>query len=262
MLKKSFFNRQTTAVTALFTAESVQEIIAKARTAEFEGADGIAVELCYLDPEQRTVENFRRIMSEVSLPFMFICYRNDQWLGADDEARQVYLLNAAEAGAEVIDVMGDLYDPSPFELTRNPEAVAKQKELIEKIHARGAKALISSHLHNDPAQSTEAVLDILKTQQAHGADIAKIVTAINTEADLLEAIKTTMTLNREMNIPFIHLGCGKFSRIHRFMAAKLGVGVTFGVPYFDPSSTYAQPTVRAFKTVMNNIPWDINSVTD
>ncbi len=259
MLKKSFFNRQETAVTALFTGESVQEIICKARAAEFDGADGIAVELCYLAPELRTLDNFRKIMSEVRLPFMFICYRNDRWLGCDDGARQEYLLLAAEAGAEVIDVMGDLYDPSPFELTRNPDAVAKQKRLIEEIHSRGARALISSHLHNDPAQSTEAVLDMLKTQQSHGADITKIVTAINTGDDLLEAIKTTMTLNREMEIPFIHLGCGKFSRIHRFMAAKMGAGITFGVPYYDPASTYAQPTVRAFKEVMKNIPWDINN---
>ncbi len=260
MFKKSFFNRQSTAITALFTGETIQEIISKARTAEFDGADGIAVELCFLPPELRTVENFRHIMEEVRLPFMFVCYRNDQWLGGDDDARQECLLRAAEAGAEVIDVMGDLYAPSPFELTRNPEAVAKQQRLIEEIHARGAKALISSHLHNDPPQSTAAVLEILKTQQSHGADIAKIVTAINTEEDLLEAIKTTMTLNREMEIPFIHLGCGKFSRIHRFMATKLGVGITFGVPYYAPTSTYAQPTIKAFKNVIDNIPWDINNL--
>ncbi len=262
MLKKSFFNRQSTAVTALFTAESIQEIIAKARSAEFDGADGIAVELCYLAPELRTVDNFRRIMTEVRLPFMFICYRNDRWFGTDDAARQECLLHAAEAGAEVIDVMGDLYDPSPFELTVNPEAVAKQKALIAEIHARGAKALISSHLHNDPAQTAQQVLEILQTQHSHGADIAKIVTAVNTEEELLEAVRTTMILNREMEIPFIHLCGGKFSRIHRFLATKLGAAITFGVPGYDPVSTYAQPTVRAFKTVMDAIPWDLNSIAD
>ncbi len=257
MLKKSFFNRQNTAITALFAGETVSEIINKARTAEFNGADGIAVEICYLDPEERTVDNFRRIMNEVKLPFMFICYRNDRWLKDDDEARQEYLLRAAEAGAEVIDVMGDLYDPAPFELTMNPEAIAKQKALIAEIHARGAKALMSSHMTND-ARTAEQVLAHLKEQQSRGADIAKIVTGVNTEEEFLEAIKTTMLLNREMDIPFIHLGSGKFNRIHRFMATKLGAAITFGVPYYDPTAGYHQAPVNVFKSVRDNICWDIS----
>ncbi len=258
MQKKSFFNRQSTAVTALFTAESIPEIIAKARSAEFDGADGIAVELCNLAPELRTVDNFRQVMDAVRLPFMFICYRNDRWFGTDDAARQKFLLRAAEAGAEVIDVMGDLYDPSPLELTENQEAIAKQKALIGEIHARGAKALMSSHMYNAPARTEEQVVGYLKEQQSRGADIAKIVTLVNTEEEFLEAVKTTMRLNREMEIPFIHLCGGKFSRMHRYLATKLGTAITFGVPWYESASSYANPTVKSFRTVMDHIPWHIS----
>ena len=115
-------------MTALFCGSSIQELIAKTRTSAAEGADGIAIELFQLPPEFRTVDHFRQIMRETDLPFMFICYRNCQWFGNDDEARQEFLLRAAEAGAEVIDVMGDLYDPVPGELTLNPESVKKQKK--------------------------------------------------------------------------------------------------------------------------------------
>ena len=260
--RKSFFDRQTTAVTALFAGESIEELIAKSRNAEFDGADGIAVEISSLAPELRTVDQFRRLMNEVHLPYMFICYRSDRWFGTDDEARQEYLLRAAEAGAEVIDVMGDLYDPSPLELTMNPDAVARQKALIEEIHARGAKALMSSHMHTQSARTAEEVLGYLREQRSRNADILKIVTAVNTEAEFLEAIRTTLLLNREFDVPFIHLCNGQYSRMHRFLATKLGVAITFGVSGYENGAVYSQPTIRSFKSVIANIPWDIRDVME
>lgn len=260
MLKKSFFNRQQTAVTLLMKGESVEEMLACARAAEFDGADAIAIELGDLPPEQRTKENYQRLMREIHLPFMFILYRNDRWHKGDDEARQRYLLDAAEAGAEVIDVMGDLFDPSPFELTRKPEAVEKQKRLIEEIHSRGAKVIMSSHMSND-FRTAEQVLEHLQQQSARGADILKIVTAANSEEHLAEAIRTTMLLNRELDKPFVHLCNGSYSRLHRFIGPKLGVSIAFTVhDYQSPSLLYSQPTIRALKTVLGNIPWHIDDV--
>ena len=258
-MKKSFFNRQNTAVTALFCGSSIQELIAKTRTSAAEGADGIAIELFQLPPEFRTVDHFRQIMRETDLPFMFICYRNCQWFGNDDEARQEFLLRAAEAGAEVIDVMGDLYDPVPGELTLNPESVKKQKKLIEEVHARGAKALISSHMHTLPPKTAEEIREVLQHQADRGADICKIVTNGDTEKAFLEAIRADIMLSREFPKPFIHLTGGSFGKMHRFMGTKLGLTITFGVPYYD-STPYNQPLIRSFKTVRDTIPWDISGV--
>ena len=122
-MKHSFFNRQNAAVALLYSPQSISEAVGLARAGEMDGADAIAVELQKLPLDQRTEENFRAVINSVQLPFMFIDYRSDLFLKADDEARQEYLLLAAKCGAEVIDVMGDLYDPAPFELTRNPAAV-------------------------------------------------------------------------------------------------------------------------------------------
>ena len=260
-MKKSFFNRQNTAVTALFAGDSIAELVAKARTAAANGADGIAVELRSLAPELCTVDNFRDIINSVPLPSMFICYRNNPWYGNDDDARQEFLLRAAEAGAEVIDVMGDLYSPAPDELTLDTAAIEKQKKLIEEIHARGAKALISSHMHKLPPKSAEEIIELVKIQSAHGADICKIVTNGNTEEGFLEAIKADIRLSKEFDKPFIHLTNGKFGPLHRFMGIKLGLAVTFGVPYYDTTS-YGQPLVSTFKQVRDLIPWDIDSALD
>ena len=261
MKRKSFFHRQATAVTALFQGASLEELIARARTAEFQGADGIAVDLCRLPPEVRTVDNFRRLMQEIRLPFMFLDYRNDLWFGKDDEARQVCLLAAAEAGAEVIDVMGDLYAPSLDELTRDPEAIARQNSLIGQIHDCGAKALISSHQHTLPPRSAAQVLDTMRAQRARGADICKLVAAVNSEGDLLEAIKTTMLLNHEIDVPFIHLSNGPYSRIHRFLGLSLGTAITFAVTGYETEQPPTQPTIQAFKAIQENTHWHISSLT-
>ena len=113
--------------------------------------------------EQRTEENFQSLIQSVQLPFMFIDYRSDLFLKADDNARQQYLLLAAQCGSEVIDVMGDLYDSSPLELTHDPAAIEKQKALISRIHELGAKVIMSSHM-TSTERSAEEVLEHLNEQ--------------------------------------------------------------------------------------------------
>lgn len=122
------------------------ELTAEARNCEFEGADGLAVDLGDLKPEFRKRDALKGVIDAVRLPFMFCFYRNDPQQHLGDDARQEVLLAAADAGASIIDVMGDLYDPSPMELTRNQAAVDKQKRLIDRIHGKGADVVISSHM--------------------------------------------------------------------------------------------------------------------
>lgn len=190
---------------------------------------------------------------------MFFFYRNDKWGDSDDDKRQELLLTAADAGASVIDVMGDLYDPSPMEITHNQAAIDKQKNLIDKIHAKGADVVISSHM--PCARTTEQVLEHMRELESRGPDIVKIVTGANTEEELTEAFKTTMTLKRELKTPFIHLCNGKFSRPHRFLGPALGVSVLFAVDRYEERYGMTQPTITAMKAVLENLHWNINNVT-
>ena len=129
-MRGSFFGRERTVVTALFHVDGdMERNLGLIRLSAAEGAQGIALQLEDMPPEMRTEMNYRKLMDAApELPFMFISYRKDKYFGDDDDARQKCLLLAAETGAEVIDVMGDLYSPAPFELTFDPAAVAKQKE--------------------------------------------------------------------------------------------------------------------------------------
>ncbi len=258
-MRHSFFNRQDAAVTLLYAPTSISEAVGLARAGEMDGADAIAVELQKLPLDQRTEENFRAVINSVQLPFMFIDYRSDLFLKGDDEARQKYLLLAAKCGAEVIDVMGDLYDPAPFELTRNPAAVEKQKALISRIHDLGAKVIMSSHM-TSTERSAEEVLEHLNEQSARGADILKIVVGTNTEQAMLEGIRTLLLLHKELDKPFVFLGSGQFGRFIRYVGPQLGAAIEFGVHDYPAGQSYHQPTIRSFKGVMDNFHWNIGDL--
>ena len=256
MMKRSFFDRQSAAVTLLYSPKSIAEAIALARSAAMDGADGIAVELTRIPLEERTEQKFRSLIRSVQLPFMFIDYRKDHFLGENDDARQEYLLLAARCGAEVIDVMGDLYDPSPMELTRDPAAIEKQKALIDRIHALGAKVIMSSHLPT-VERSAEEVLEHLLEQSSRGADILKIVVGIDNEKAMLEGVRTLLLLHEKLEKPFVFLGGGRYNRFIRYIGPQLGAAIEFAVHDYLPDPPYDQPTIRSFKGVMENFHWDI-----
>lgn len=258
-MKHSFFNRQEAAITLLCAPESIGEVLALARSAEMDGADAVAIELQRMPLEQRTEENFRSLMRSVRLPFMFIDYRSDRFLGEDDEARQQCLLLAAKAGAEVIDVIGDLYDPSPLELTHDSAAIEKQKDLISRIHELGAKVLMSSHM-TSTERSAEEVLEHLLEQSSRGADILKIVVSMDTEKAMLEGVRTLLLLHRELDKPFVFLGSGQYGRFIRYVGPKLGAAIEFAVHDYSANHSYNQPTIRSFKGVMEHFHWDLGDL--
>ena len=252
-MRGSFFDRGQTVVTALFHIDGdMERNLALIRLSAANGAQGIALQLEDVPPEMRTSDNYRKLMDAApELPFMFISYRKDKWFGDDDDARQKCLLLAAETGAEVIDVMGDLYSPAPFELTFDPAAVKKQKELIQAIHDRGAKVVMSSH--TTQARTAEEILAHLREQSSRGADILKIVTQADTEEELTDAFRTTMLLRRALGKPFIQLCGGKFSRPHRYLGPKLGLAVAFATPEEKPGAV--QPSIRRLRTVLDTVDW-------
>ncbi len=256
MRKKSFFNNSQAVITLLDTPANIQAAIIAAHQAEMEGAGGIAFELSKIPLEERTVENFRKIVQSVPLPFMFIDYRNDAFHGEDDEARQKYLLMAADAGGEVIDVMGDLYGPAKHQLTKDPDAIAKQIKLIDQIHEKGAKVIMSSHTNEE--MSAEEVLEHLQEQSSRGADILKLVVPIDNEKAFLEAMRTLLLLNSSIEKPFVFLGIGKFGRFIRYAGPKFGVAIEFALNSYLPDKTFfTPPTIRTMKTVQDNMHWTI-----
>lgn len=257
-MKASFLAQQRPFVAAIVQERSVDAAIANILNSEHVGATGFMVDLTFLPDEERSAENLHRIFHATGRPVMPLFYRT-QHMAAErfsDEARVEEMMRCLDAGAAAIDVMGDLFAPSPRELARDAQAVARQRELIDRIHARGAEVLISSHMPE--ALSAEEVLEHLSRQAERGADIAKIIVGCNTEEELLESVRTTILLKKEMQIPFIHLCNGKLGRLQRFIAPMLGSMLTFGVERFNPQSLGAQPTIASARSVLHEMMWHLN----
>jgi 3-dehydroquinate dehydratase len=83
---------------------------------------------------------------------------------------------------------------------------------------------------------------------------------VNTDDELAEVIRTTLTLKRELKIPFIHLCNGAYSRPHRFIGPAMGASIFFAVSRYEPRYGMTQPTIQAMKAVLDNLHWNINEV--
>ncbi len=249
MERKRFALERAPLFTAIFGESSVWQIAKQAQKANWAGADAICVELKNLPREERTPEQLAVIMNATPLPTMCCLYRTDILDGPDDDARTKTLLNALEAGAACIDVMGDLFDKSPREWTHKPSAIAKQKRLISKFHDAGAQVIMSAHplCFLEP----EEVLAQLKDFEKRGADIVKIVQTANTEEEFLAAVRATFLCRRELKKPFVHLVSGAFGNLHRLIAPSLGVVLTFVT--LDPRDGMPQPPLANFKGVFDNL---------
>lgn len=106
-------------IAGIIAEQTPEKLIVSARNSESESAHDITIDLYDYKTEFRYLESFKKIINSVNLPFMFNFYCNEKWKNSSDDDRQEVLLIAAEAGASMIDVMADLFDPSPKEIVFN-----------------------------------------------------------------------------------------------------------------------------------------------
>ena len=177
-------------------------------------------------------------------------YRTVNNRGKTDEELAQGLLELAESGATLCDVMGDLYCKNPLELTDDPSAICRQMELIEELHGRGVEVLMSSHILK--FTSAEQVLAVAREQKHRGADIIKIVTRADTMEEQIENLRITDVLKRELGAPFLFLS-GNECSIHRRLGLKLGCCMALCVYEHDHQSTPAQPLLETMKRIRDQI---------
>lgn len=247
-MKRTFLNHDKPLVTAMIENTTLAGCLSDMRIGLYEGADAYAVNFALLDPECGEPENLKKILHCTSLPIMLFAYREYNLADADDDARAAVQLKAAELGATGCDVMGDLFSPDEMQLTRDPAAIRKQKELIDRLHGLGAEVIMSSHT-KVPVTPAYA-LEHLSRMAERGADIAKLVAYANTPEEFVQAVETTRLLKEKLPVPFIYLCSGKYGPMHRYVSAALGSAITFTAPvYRDRVKGYQPLTGNARRTV-------------
>lgn len=226
------------------TPRRIQELM---DCSALEGAEAFGIQFERLRPEFRTGEVYRQLFARTDgRPVYVTNYRSAQNRGKTDDMLARELLVLAGCGADLCDVMGDYFDRRPDEAAVDRAAIHRQLRLIEALHERGAKVLMSSHIHKfTPAQR---VLEIALEHQKRGADISKIVTGAQTMDEQVENLKIILMLKRELQIPFLFL-CGGQCGILRRIGGELGCCMYLCVHEHDGFATPVQPLLRDVKTM-------------
>ena len=205
-MRQSFFENDKAVLTVMVQADNpdrIKELIDKSVP---EGAEAFGMQFEQMKSEYRTKEVYKDLFAYTKdKPVYVTNYRHTSNEGKTDDMLAEELVELADCGADLCDVMGDYFDRQPDEVAVDKAAIEKQKELIRKIHNKGAKVLMSSHvLKYIPA---ERVLEIALEHQSRGADICKIVTGADTMEQQLEYLKIIIMLKEILVIPFLFL-CG------------------------------------------------------
>lgn len=255
MSKASFLNHEKALLCAMVQCTTVEECICKIKASLAEGANAFGVQLCKLKRELRTRENLTKIFEACEgNPIYVTSYRHSENEGFTDEECIEVLLLALECGATILDVMGDMFDRgAKYELTENPEAVKKQKELIEKIHSLGGEVLMSSHTNNN--LTVEETLHIAKCHEERGVDVIKIVNKSDAIEDLPKSFETIIELNKATDKNFLYLEGGPTQKLVRNLGPQLGVCMYLTCQHYGPVDTYAQPKLTRLKKVIEGLDY-------
>ena len=250
-MERDFFKLHASPLTVMLQCATPELAIKRIRNAGCLGAEAFSLQTESLEREYQNPEVYQWIFKEMrGRPVYVTHYRGAKNKGKSDEELAEGLITLAECGATLVDVMGDLFAKHPEELTDDETAIQKQMKLIDTLHEKGAKVLMSSHvLRFIPA---ERVLEIALEQKRRGADIIKIVTGANTMEEQLENMRIITLLKEQLGAPFLLLCNGQCTLLRR-LGWKLGNCMTLCVYEHDAFSTISQPLLSTMKTVRDNL---------
>ena len=239
---------QIVSMVQAYTPERVEELMALSLE---DGAEAFGMQFCRMRAEYRTPETYKRLFAKAGdVPTYVTNYRMGENEGKSDELLADELVELAECGATLCDVMGDMFDKQDDEMARDPAAIERQIELIGRIHAAGAQVLMSSHIFKfTPA---ERVLQIALEQQRRGADICKMVVGAENMADQIENMRIVTLLKEKLDIPFLFLSSGE-TRILRRMGGELGCCMYLCVHEHDELATPVQPLLKNVRAIRDNM---------
>ena len=252
MSKATFLQYEKPLLVSMLQAKTPTRIEELMQASLLEGAEAFGMQFCQLQAEYRNANTYKTLFLHAKpLPVYVTNYRkHGSNKGKSDDMLAAELLELAECGATLCDVMGDYFDPCEGELSMNEAAVKKQMQLIDALHKAGAEVLMSSHvLKFTPA---ERVLEIALEHQRRGADICKIVTGAENMAQQIENLRIITLLKENLKVPFLFLTGGE-CHISRRLGGTLGNCMSLCVYEHDEVATKAQPPLRQVKAIRENM---------
>ena len=250
-MKATFLQYQKPLLCCMIPDDTPDRCIETIMNAHYDGADAFGFQLEGWRPEFLNEETMRRVFKAcMGKPIYVTSYRHHSNAGKSDDECAEILFAAIRAGATLVDVMADYYDPQPYEMTCDEEAVAKQKALIARLHEAGAEVLVSSHTHTHLDEET--LVKYAKAQRERGADVCKIVNYGFTPAEAETNFKAVLRIKREVDGELLFLANGDCCYALRQMGTTLGVCMWLCVQNYRSDTSKEQPLLRAMKQIKDN----------
>lgn len=248
---------------------SVRAANAEIKNCIYDGAGMIDLHMSCL--ENTDTDTLRAIISQSKIPVLALNYNSTylwQNAGFSEEERVESFLRAVEAGAAGIDMQGytfhrpskdgffgeDIYSftkGNPKEIVTDKEIIARQCELIEKVHGEGAEVLMSCH--PGIAMNCQQVVELALFMEKRKPDIIKIVTIADNEEELIESFRTMIALKKEVKTPVSYHAGGASGSLSRIVNPILGGHMIFCVDRFSESSTFEQLDLKTVKVLVDNM---------
>lgn len=213
------------------------------------GADAFGIQLECIKREYRNLDDLKRIFAACNgKPIYITSYRNRESTGYSDDECMDYLILGCKAGATLCDIMADMFDPQPNEITFDENAINKQKVIADKIHYLGGEVLFSTHTHK--YFNTDEIIKIALAQKERGADVVKIVSVAENEEELkisfnnIEELKNTLC-----DTPFLYLVNGKMHKAIRENGCDKGVCMYLCVNEYKTGYSYEQPLISRINEI-------------
>ena len=257
------------ALAGVIREKSAGSVIAEIKNCMYDGADMIDLHLSCLEDVRS--DSLKAIISASKLPVLALNYnRNYEWgdCGLSEAERTESLLEAVRSGAAGIDMQGYTFDAesrdgfhgenkysftkdAPKEVVTDETIIAKQCELIEKVHSMSAEVLLSCH--PGVAMTSEQVVELALFLEKRGPDIIKIVTLAGCEEELVESFKAMTLLKKEVKTAVSYHAGGAAGSLSRIINPVLGGHMIFCVDRFNAGSTMEQLDLKTARSIVDNL---------
>lgn len=257
------------ALAGVVREKNVRGAIAEIKNCMYDGATMIDLHMSCL--EDTGVESLKKIINSSNLPILALNYNNTydwKYAGFSEEERVESFLRAVEAGAAGIDMQGytfhlpskkefcgeDKYSftkGNPKEIVTDEAVIAKQCELIEKVHSMDSEVLLSCH--PGIPMTRYQVVELALFLEKRNPDIIKIVTKAENEDDLAESIQTMLLLKKEVKTPVSYHANGKAGIASRIINPLLGGQIAFCIDHYNEGSTLEQIDLKTTAAIVENI---------
>jgi len=267
-MKKTLSDLSAPVLAGVVKESSVASAKSEIQNCIYDGAGMIDLHLPQL--EDHGVDALKSIIDFSRLPILALNYRSYDWedQAAAEEDRVASLLRAVEAGASGIDIQGYTYHlPSkkgycgnadysftkgnPKEVVTDPEIIAKQCTLIERVHVMGAEVLLSCH--PGIPMTAEQVVELALFLEQRKPDLLKIVTIATNEEELTESFRAMVLLKKAVKTPISYHAAGRAGALSRVINPILGGHIAFCVDRYQQNCVLEQIDLKTAKSVIDGL---------